>query len=113
MTTFFLVMCLHPHVQERAQAEVDSVTGRARLPTCSDLDSLPYVKRVMQEILRWAPVAPVGAHALSLKLISTNYNPGAALPHCLTQDDEYMGYRMQKSATVYANLWSVIQAATT
>ncbi|EJD49567.1 cytochrome P450 [Auricularia subglabra TFB-10046 SS5] len=89
MSTFFLVMALNPDVQKRAQEEVDRVTGRTRLPNCTDLDALPSVKRIMQEILRWAPVAPV------------------ALPHCLTQDDEYMGFRMQKGATVYANLWAI------
>ncbi|KZW02337.1 cytochrome P450 [Exidia glandulosa HHB12029] len=89
MTTFFLVMCLHPDVQARARQEVDTVTGQDRLPTCGDLDRLPYLRQVMQEVLRWAPVAPL------------------ALPHSLTCDDEYMGYHLAKGATIYANLWGM------
>lgn len=61
MTTLFLVMCLHPEVQDRAQAEIDRVVGRGRLPTVDDQKALPYTMAVIKEILRWAPVAPLGS----------------------------------------------------
>ena len=37
-------MVLHPHVQERAQEEIDRVCGTNRSPTHED--DLPYVKYV-------------------------------------------------------------------
>ena len=53
-------MALYPEVQERARAEVDSVVGRDRLPTVEDVPHLHYVNAVVKEVLRWAPVAPMG-----------------------------------------------------
>ncbi|CCO36214.1 O-methylsterigmatocystin oxidoreductase Short=OMST oxidoreductase [Rhizoctonia solani AG-1 IB] len=38
---FVLAMVLHPEVQTKAQAEIDSVLGGTRLPEMADRDSLP------------------------------------------------------------------------
>lgn len=54
-------MVLNPHVQKKAQEELDAVLGPATLPTMSDRDRLPYVKRLILELLRWRPVLPIGA----------------------------------------------------
>lgn len=55
-------MTLYPHVQARAQAEVDSVIGPAgqRLPSFSDRPDLPYVEAIVLELLRWNPAVPLG-----------------------------------------------------
>lgn len=53
-------MVLHPEIQARAQAELDSVLGGTRLPEPSDRDSLPYVNCVLREVLRWRTVGPLG-----------------------------------------------------
>ncbi len=58
-------MCLHPDVQRRAQAEIDEKVGRDRLPSFDDMEALVYVKAVMKEVLRWAPVTPIGEDAMS------------------------------------------------
>ena len=50
----------HPEVQRRAQAEIDRVVGRQRLPDFEDRSSLPYVDAVLRETMRWCPVAPIG-----------------------------------------------------
>ena len=60
MASFVAAMALYPEVQERARAEVDSVVGRDRLPTVEDVPHLHYVNAVVKEVLRWAPVAPMG-----------------------------------------------------
>lgn len=60
LTTFFLAMTLYPEAQKRAQAEIDAVIGSERLPTFVDKDQLPYVHAVIQEVLRWIPVFPLG-----------------------------------------------------
>jgi len=59
MKSFFLVMALYPEVQRRAQADIDRV-AQDRLPTIDDYASLPYIRAVIREILRWGPVAPYG-----------------------------------------------------
>lgn len=53
-------MALYPEIQARARAEVDAIVGRDRLPTVEDVPHLRYVNAVVKEILRWAPVAPMG-----------------------------------------------------
>jgi hypothetical protein len=58
--SFFLAMVIYPDVQRQAQAELDEVVGRDRLPDFGDKKHLPYVKAVMNECLRWLPVLPMG-----------------------------------------------------
>jgi cytochrome P450 len=57
---FTLAMVLYPDVQKRAQAEIDSVVGKDRLPTFDDRASLPYVDAILREVLRWEPTVPLG-----------------------------------------------------
>ncbi len=52
-------MVLYPEVQRKAQAEIDEVVGKGRLPVFSDEEELPYVQAVLKEVLRWHPVAPL------------------------------------------------------
>ncbi|TBU25958.1 cytochrome P450 [Dichomitus squalens] len=92
LTSFFLLMALHPESQKRAQDEIQRVVGMSRLPTADDSDRLPYVRALILEILRWCPVAPLGE---------------SRLPHSVTRDDVYDGYRIPKGATVYANIWAL------
>ncbi|KAJ2930399.1 hypothetical protein H1R20_g6704, partial [Candolleomyces eurysporus] len=89
LTTFFMVMELWPDAQKKAQQEIDRVTGGNRLPTLDDYDSLPYVRALVKEVIRWAPVAPIG------------------LPHATTQDDVYNGYFIPKGSKVIANIWAI------
>ena len=57
--TFFLMMVAHQDVQEKAQAEIDAVVGKDRLPTMDDRPSLPYLDAIFREILRYNPVVPI------------------------------------------------------
>ena len=88
MLYFILAMRLHPEIQAKAQAQVDAVVGRDRLPVFADRPNLPYVEAVLMEVLRWNPIVPV-------------------VPHCLTEDDEYRGYFMPKGTMVIGNSWWV------
>jgi len=76
-----------PEVQRRAQAEIDAVVGRDRLPTFSDAPRLPYVCAVVKEILRWRPGLPFGA------------------PHVATEEDWYEGMYIPKGTVCIANIW--------
>jgi hypothetical protein len=62
ITSFVLLMLLHPDVQATAQAELDARIGRDRLPNETDYGrtDLPYTTAVIKETLRWAPPAPLG-----------------------------------------------------
>lgn len=53
-------MVLYPEVQKRAQEEMDSVLGHGHLPQFGDEDSLPYLRAVLQEVVRWNPPVPLG-----------------------------------------------------
>ncbi|CAE6436848.1 unnamed protein product [Rhizoctonia solani] len=62
LVNFVAAMVVNPEAQTKAQAEIDSVIGYAtRLPTLDDEPQLPYVRKLILEVLRWLPVAPVGA----------------------------------------------------
>jgi len=63
---FHLAMVLNPEVQAKAQAEIDRVVGKDRLPNFDDRLALPYVGAVLRETLRWHPVAPFGASTIPL-----------------------------------------------
>jgi len=65
-------MVLHPEAQSRAQREIDNVVGTGRLPNFGDEMSLPYVSALVEEVMRWHPVAPVGG------------DYPASLSHCRT-----------------------------
>ncbi|XRM44916.1 hypothetical protein ABZX51_008019 [Aspergillus tubingensis] len=73
LTTFILNMALNPHVQAKAQAELDTILGPYTLPKLSDREKLPYINAIVKESLRWYPVAPMG------------------LPHLCVEGDVYDG----------------------
>lgn len=87
---FVQAMLVYPDVQRKAQAEIDRVIGPSRLPTMDDIDQLPYVRCCMKETLRWMPTTILGA-----------------VPHAVTQDDEYLGYVIPKNAGVLHNVWGI------
>ena len=61
-------MILYPEAQRKAQAELDNVVGTHRLPDFTDEIKLPYVTALMKGVLRWRPVAPLGACFLNLNI---------------------------------------------
>jgi len=60
MKSFLVAILLYPDVQKKAQAELDSVIGRERLPTLEDRPNLPFIDAVCKEVLRWRPATPLG-----------------------------------------------------
>jgi hypothetical protein len=97
-------MVLHPDVQAKAQAEIDSLLGHTRLPEMSDRESLPYVCCIVKEVLRWWPVFPLGMFVTRLD-IRNQFSDAICIvtpgvPHATTQEDVYRGYRIPKGATM-------------
>ncbi|KIK93082.1 hypothetical protein PAXRUDRAFT_34248 [Paxillus rubicundulus Ve08.2h10] len=85
ISQFILAMVQHPEVLKRAQAEVDAVVGKNRLPVCEDRESLPYCDAIFLETFRWGVPAPF------------------TLPHRLTEDDIYDGMFIPKGSLVSHN----------
>ncbi|KAH9056476.1 cytochrome P450 [Lactarius vividus] len=81
-----LAMLAYPEVQTRAQAELDEVVGSARPPTFADLPSLPYIRAMVKETLRWSPTIPMG------------------VPHASTEDDWYEGMFIPEGTICLQNL---------
>lgn len=63
-----LAMALYPDVMRKAQAEIDAVVGRDRLPTFADREHLPYLRAMVKEVLRWRPVGPLGLPRRSMQV---------------------------------------------
>lgn len=59
LMVFFLMMVLNPAAQEKAQAQIDAVVGKARLPTVDDRPLLPFVDAIFWETLRCHPLSPL------------------------------------------------------
>ncbi|OQD83336.1 hypothetical protein PENANT_c017G07768 [Penicillium antarcticum] len=87
---FVQAMLLFPDVQRKAQKEIELVVGPNRLPLMEDLSELQYVRACMKETVRWMPTTILGA-----------------VPHAVTQDDEYKGYFIPRGAGVLNNVWGI------
>ena len=82
-TSWFIVaMALHPHVQAKAQAELDKLLKLSRLPEHGDREHLPYCQAVLLETLRWRPAVPL------------------SIPHRLMVDDVYNGYHLPAGSLI-------------
>lgn len=68
------------------RAELDLVVGKFRLPDWEDERSLPYLRALIKEVHRWAPIASVG------------------VPHATIQSNVYAGFTIPKGTIVYPNL---------
>ncbi len=79
-------MIAYPEVQKRAHAELDEVVGSARPPTFADFPSLPYIRAMVKEALRWSLTVPLGA------------------PHLSMADDWYEGMFIPKGTICFQNM---------
>jgi len=89
LNNLILLIALHPEVQLKAQEELDRVLGKERLAVLGDREHLQYIDCIIMEVHRMYPVAPL-------------------LFHSPLEDDTYLGYFIPKGATVYANIWSIL-----
>ncbi|KAI9443599.1 cytochrome P450 [Lactarius indigo] len=82
---WILALLAYPEAQARAHAELDEVVGTARPPTVADLPSLPYIRAMVKEALRWSRTVPLG------------------LPHASSEDDWYEGMFIPKGTICFQN----------
>ncbi|KAN0082828.1 Cytochrome P450 [Tylopilus felleus] len=89
LMTFFLMMVLHPAIQEKAHVQIDTEVGRDRLPAMKDRPLLPFIDAILRETLRYGPITPL------------------SVAHAVVDDDMYGGFHIPKGATVITNVWSM------
>ena len=70
-------------------AELDRVVGASRLPEWNDEMALPYVRAVIKEVHRWAPIGNLG------------------VPHATSKADVYDGGLIPRGTIVFPNLTSL------
>ena len=88
LQSYILTMCHYPWWQVRIREEIQMVCGD-RCLEWSDFESLPTLRAVMKEVMRWRPPVPTG------------------IPHALEKDDIYDGYFIPKGATIHALEWYI------
>ncbi|XP_073332397.1 cytochrome P450 2J4-like isoform X2 [Pagrus major] len=62
-----LYMIYYPHIQERVQAEIDTVVGSSRQPSMTDRDDMPYTNAVIHEIQRMGNILPLNLARMANK----------------------------------------------
>jgi cytochrome P450 len=90
LCTAFLALVTHPETLCAVHQELDAIIGPDRSPTFDDEASLPYIRALTKEVLRWRPVAVLGG-----------------TPHASTENDRYEGYYIPSGTTVLGNSWAI------
>ncbi|KAJ8120488.1 hypothetical protein ONZ43_g2815 [Nemania bipapillata] len=80
--TFFKIMAMNP-----IAFQIDQVVGQSRLPTWEDQERLPYLRALIKEVHRWAPIGTLG------------------VPHATSEDDQDIG--VPKGTILFPNLTSL------
>ncbi|KAK6832907.1 cytochrome P450 oxidoreductase [Apiospora arundinis] len=86
LQSFFKVMAMNLDAQHAAQKEIDHVVGTSRLPSWDDEPNLPYLRSLIKEVHRWAPIGSLG------------------IPHATSDDDTHLDCRVPKGTIVFPNL---------
>ena len=83
---WLLAMLAYPDVQVKAHVELDKIVGRARPPSLADAASLPYIRAMVKETLRWSPITVLG------------------MPHTTIANDWYEGVFIPKGRICLPNM---------
>lgn len=87
----FTYLLLNPEVQKKAQAEIDAVIGRDRLPTLHDRPKMPYMEGIVYESIRMF----IGR--------------GLGIPHRALKDTTLGGYFIPKDTMVIPNFYGILR----
>ncbi|KAK5930937.1 hypothetical protein CgunFtcFv8_027131 [Champsocephalus gunnari] len=85
-----MYMMHYPEIQEKVQAEIDSVIGQSRQPTMADKPNMPYTEAVIHEVQRMANIVPLG------------------FPKMASKDATLGGYSIPKGTTITTILATVL-----
>ena len=84
-------LSLHPEIQVRAQAELDTVVGRSRLAQLKDRPNMPYMEAIVQEVNRMAALGYTG------------------VPRATTKDTQIGGYDIPAGTQVWVFLYHILR----
>ena len=88
---WFLLLILHfPQIQEKCFAELNKVVGRSRPVCLKDKANMSFLEATIMETLRFCNIAPL------------------AIPHSVSKDITFKGYRIPKDSVIIPNLTSVL-----
>ncbi|KAG8863431.1 hypothetical protein FRC20_010751 [Serendipita sp. 405] len=79
-------MMLHPHLQQKVQAELDDRIGQNRIISGEDIPNLPYAEAAWRESWRWHAPVPLG------------------VSRSTSQADIYNGMYIPKDSTIMLNV---------
>ncbi|TRY77256.1 hypothetical protein TCAL_17372 [Tigriopus californicus] len=82
-------LALNPHVQAKAQAEIQQVVGNNRMVDLEDRPNLPYVQAMIHEIIRFSDIHPIG------------------VMHSPSEDTELEGFKLPKGTFIFPNFHAV------
>ncbi|XP_032969242.1 cytochrome P450 2J2-like [Rhinolophus ferrumequinum] len=81
-----LFMALYLEIQEKVQAEIDTVIGRSQPPSMAARESMPYTNAVIHEVQRMGNIIPLN------------------VPREVTVDTTLAGYHLPKGTIILTNL---------
>ncbi|CAE6405195.1 unnamed protein product [Rhizoctonia solani] len=84
-----LALINHPTTQKRAHDELDALYNEETLPRWEDEQSLPFVRAIIKETMRWRPPLPM------------------TVAHRLEKDDYYEGYFLPKDSQLFCVAWTI------
>ncbi|CAE6486135.1 unnamed protein product [Rhizoctonia solani] len=94
VNSFIFAMSIRSEIASKVQAEIDAQIGRDRIPTLHDRSVLPYTDAVLQEVIRFYPVFPLG------------------LEHVASEEIEVRGYKIKKGTILEGNIWAIMHDPT-
>ncbi|OQV18203.1 Cytochrome P450 2J6 [Hypsibius exemplaris] len=85
----FLLMCAHPEIQKKVQAELDANIHDGATIKPADKANLPYTEAVIAEMQRWASFVPFG------------------VMHAVEKDMDLDGYTLHAGTWILPNLYFI------
>ncbi|CAH9132332.1 unnamed protein product [Cuscuta epithymum] len=79
----------NPHVLTKAKSDITQNIGNNRVVKESDLDSIPYIRCIVNETLRMHPAAPL------------------LLPHFSSEDSTVAGFHVPQETILVVNAWGI------
>ena len=89
MTSFLLILCHYPEVEQKLYEEIIDVIGHDRFPTLADRTKMPYMEAAVMELLRYLAHVPFAVPHLTTKHVEIG---GYSLPKGTQVCDQYVNY---------------------
>ncbi|KAK6064903.1 cytochrome P450 2D18 [Seiridium cupressi] len=108
--TLILAFAKHPHVQKKAQTQIDKVCSSDKIPQFTDFDKIPYVNQVVKEGMRWRPSWTERSQDFRTEFVKVRYLSEALLVRIrlmVLLDDWYEGMLIPKDSTLFVPVWAL------